>query len=82
MQTFHVVRVVLAGTTPQGQSERITTIIRVLAADLADNKHLEVARFRGGVRGLRAPWHLEAEYEVARTRGDEPGVATRIPRAA
>lgn len=67
MQTYHIMRVVLSGTTPQHHMEQFSTIVRVSSDELSTSAHLHEARFRAGVRGLKSPWRIDAEYEIART---------------
>jgi hypothetical protein len=70
MQTYHIMRVVLSGTTQRDCTEQFSTLVRVSSCELAAGEHLGQARFRAVVRGLRAPWRVDAEYEVARTHHD------------
>lgn len=80
MQTYHIMRVVLSGTTPRTRMEQFSTIVRVSSGELSTSAHLDQARFRAGVRGLASPWRVDAEYEIARTHYDAvlPPIATNV----
>lgn len=65
MQSLHVVRVVLSGTTPLGTRERFATTIKASASEYAAGRHVERAKFHARVRGLGSPWDVSEVVNVA-----------------